>query len=80
MSRKNRFSRIVFVGALIACVLASSRDVHVQSPASLSSAVVTRVGVVVPDVEATAKKYGEVFGVAVPRIQKEAIDPWQDWY
>jgi hypothetical protein len=40
----------------------------------LAGASITRLGVVVPDIEKTVRKYGEIFGTDAPAIRQETVD------
>ena len=53
-------------------------DLGAQAPAAptgpLAGAAITRLGVVVPDINKTVKKYAEIFGTDTPTIGTEALD------
>lgn len=73
-TRRYRLNTLAFAAVLAACALATTRDVRTQSSGPLEGAAITRLGVVVPDLQKTVQKYAEVFGTTAPRIQKESID------
>ncbi|MEQ1896594.1 MAG: hypothetical protein ABL971_04300 [Vicinamibacterales bacterium] len=77
-----RTTRISMAAALVGLALVGfrgGRDVGAQAPAAaapagpLSGASVTRLGVVVPDIDKTVKKFAEIFGTDTPTIGQELV-------
>src|SRR5690348_9548190 len=52
----------------------SGRVVTAQSPAPLAGGTLTHLTVVTPDLDATARKYADLFGIPVPEFRMQAID------
>ena len=62
--------RTVLTGvAVLAGLVASARDVRVQTPAPFADAQVLHVGVVVPDADKAAQVYADFFGVPIPETR-----------
>lgn len=78
MTRTARISMAAALAGLALVGFRGGRDVGAQVPPSpagpLAGASITRLGVVVPDIDKTIKKFAEIFGTDVPTIGQESVD------
>ena len=66
--------RVVLAATLCGAVLTGVRPALAQTPPALAGATLDHVGLAVRDIEASARRYAEVFGVPVPRISTVDVD------
>jgi catechol 2,3-dioxygenase-like lactoylglutathione lyase family enzyme len=70
----HRNAAVVFVVASALMVSALRVSVRVQSEAPLADTIISHVGVVVPDIDAAARKYAELFGLDPISIRTAPVD------
>src|SRR5262249_6013723 len=65
---------VIVILAMSVLVTVPRRAVIAQSPAPLATATLTHLTVVTPDLDATARKYADLFGIPEPQIRNQTID------
>src|SRR5262245_3425571 len=72
MLRKPTVSVVALAMLVMAVVL--ERPASLQSAPMLSTGTLTHLAVATPNVEATARRYADLFGIPVPQIRTVTLD------